>query len=581
MENRRFILIALLAVVGFFMYQAWQADYGNANGNGNGNGVAQNDTPPLPPASPDDVPVAQPADAGESTGDTPNDIDLPEAVPAAAPAQESAAEADPSARAVIETDLVRAEVALQGGQLRRLELKGYGESAEQPDVDLSLLDDRMGRLFVLQSGLVGTESALVTHLTEFRTEIPSVRLAEGEDAVELVLTATVDGAEVRKIYRFERDSYRAEIRHEVTNTGSAALALSPYARFQRTAFLTGGEPKFAMTFTGTAFYEQREDGDGYRFEKIKLDNIADDAFETQQTGGWIGFLQHYFVTAILNDEDAVATFAARPATDQGYFAQYVGASQSVAPGEQQVFVTPFFAGPKLQDRLPDVAPGMALTIDYGILTPISGPLFWVLNKFHSLTGNWGFAIILLTLLVKGAMYKLSEAQYRSMAKMKKFAPRIADIRERYSDNREALQKAMMDLYKKEGFNPLAGCWPLLLQFPVFIALYWVLLESVELRQAPFIFWIQDLALPDPWFVLPVLFGISMWAQQKLSGQQMMDPTQQKIMMVMPIMLAAFFTFFQSGLVLYWLTSNLIGITQQWFIVRKLEREDAAKAAIRR
>lgn len=165
--------------------------------------------------------------------------------------------------------------------------------------------------------------------------------------------------------------------------------------------------------------------------------------------------------------------------------------------------------------------------------------------------------------------------------MKKFAPRIADIRERYSDNREALQKAMMDLYKKEGFNPLAGCWPLLLQFPVFIALYWVLLESVELRQAPFIFWIQDLALPDPWFVLPVLFGISMWAQQKLSGQQMMDPTQQKIMMVMPIMLAAFFTFFQSGLVLYWLTSNLIGITQQWFIVRKLEREDAAKAAIRR
>ena len=253
--------------------------------------------------------------------------------------------------------------------------------------------------------------------------------------------------------------------------------------------------------------------------------------------------------------------------------------QSQDPKDRLKFIT--LVGPKLQDRLPDIAPGMQLTTDYGILTPISGPLFWVLSKFHALTGNWGFAIILLTLLVKGAMYKLSEAQYRSMAKMKKFAPRIADIRERYSENREALQKAMMDLYKKEGFNPLAGCWPLLLQFPVFIALYWVLLESVELRQAPFILWIDDLALPDPWFVLPVLFGISMWVQQKISGQQMMDPTQQKIMMVMPIMLAAFFTFFQSGLVLYWLTSNLIGIAQQWYITRKLEREDAAKAAARR
>lgn len=571
MENRRFILIALLAVVGFFLFQAWQQDYSD------GGRLAQSEqaAAPLPAADPDDIPAAVTVESGS----VPDNGDVPSTVPTVG--QVDAPPANQAARAVVETDRLRAEISLEGGQLRRLQLKGYGVSKEQPDEDLSLLDDRFGRLFILQSGVVGTEAALVTHRTQYSTESPAVSLANGQDAVELVLTATVDGAEVRKIYRFERDSYRVEIRHEVTNTGEATLNLSPYARFQRTAFKIGGEPKFAMTFTGTGFYEQRDSGDGYRFEKTALDKIADNAFETQQTGGWIGFLQHYFVTAILNDADAVATFSSRPASDQGYFAQYVGASTAVAPGAQQVFVTPFFAGPKLQDRLPDVAPGMALTIDYGILTPISGPLFWVLNKFHSLTGNWGVAIILLTLLVKGAMYKLSEAQYRSMAKMKKFAPRIADIRERYSDNREALQKAMMDLYKKEGFNPLAGCWPLLLQFPVFIALYWVLLESVELRQAPFIFWIQDLAQPDPWFVLPVLFGISMWAQQKLSGQQMMDPTQQKIMMVMPIMLAAFFTFFQSGLVLYWLTSNLIGISQQWYIVRKLEREELTKAAVRR
>jgi YidC/Oxa1 family membrane protein insertase len=576
MENRRFLLIALIAVAAFFIYSAWQEDYAN----------------PLPMTEVANESVATPAPTGvddlpaaPAVTDAPGELDLPAAadVPAAASAADVPDDtlAGEGARAVVETDVLRAEISLEGGQLRRLQLKGYSVSAEQPDEDLSLLDDRNGRLFILQSGVVGAEAPLVTHRTLYTTKTPEVRLAEGADAVELVLNATVDGAEVRKVYRFERDRYTVQIRHEVTNTGETPLDLSPYARFQRTAFKLGSEPRFAMTFTGTGFYEQRDGGDSYRFQKVALDDIADDAFEVTQTGGWIGFLQHYFVTAILNDPEAEATFGARPATDRGYFAQYVGSGVRVAPGQQHQFVTPFFAGPKLQDRLPEVAPGMALTIDYGILTPISGPLFWVLDWMHTISGNWGVAIILLTLLVKGAMYKLSEAQYRSMAKMKKFAPRITDIRERYSDDREKLQKAMMDLYKKEGFNPLAGCWPLLLQFPVFIALYWVLLESVELRQAPFIFWIQDLAQPDPWFVLPVLFGISMWAQQKLSGQQMMDPTQQKIMMVMPIMLAAFFTFFQSGLVLYWLTSNLIGISQQWYITRKLEKEEATKAAVRR
>ncbi|MBI3171225.1 MAG: membrane protein insertase YidC, partial [Hydrocarboniphaga effusa] len=367
---------------------------------------------------------------------------------------------------------------------------------------------------------------------------------------------------------------------ELANASATELVVSPYARLARTQFKVIGEPPFVKTFTGVGFYEQKEGGGSYRFKKTKLEKLGEDAYETQQTGGWIAMLQHYFVAAILPAQDQAATFTAKPATGQAYLAQYVGAPQTVAAGRSASFTTALYLGPKLQDRVADVAPGFDLTLDYGVLTPISEPLFWLLSSFHRFTGNWGVAIILLTLLVKAAMYKLSEAQYRSMAKMKKFGPKIQDIKERYGDERERMQKAMMELYKKEGFNPLAGCWPLLVQFPVFIALYWVLLESVELRQASFAFWLNDLTSPDPYYVLPVLFGASMFVQQKLSGQQAMDPTQQKVMQIMPIMLTAFFAFFQSGLVLYWFVSNLIGIAQQWFISRKLEREEVARAAKR-
>lgn len=556
MENRRFILIALLGVVLFFMYQAWQQDYARPA-----------DTPPaetLAPADDDAIPQAAPAD-----------------VPGAQVAAPGAAEpAAAGASVTVDTDVLRAEIALDGGELRRLLLKDYAVSKDQPDAPMALLDDRGTRLFIVQSGLAGADAPLVTHHTRFGAAQNSYRLAEGAQTLDVVLEyQDPAGYSARKIYRFERGRYRIELIHELINGSERELVASPYARLVRTPFKAGDEPPFVATFTGVGFYEQKEGG-GYRFQKTALDDLAEDAFETRQTGGWIAMLQHYFVVAILPPQDQLATYSAKPASGRGYMAQYVGASQRVAPGQSARFTTPLYAGPKLQDRVGDIAPGFNLTLDYGILSPISEPLFWLLSLFHKLTGNWGVAIILLTLLVKAAMYKLSEAQYRSMAKMKKFAPRIQDIRERYGDDRERMQKAMMDLYKKEGFNPLAGCWPLLVQFPVFIALYWVLLESVELRQAPFALWLQDLTSPDPYYVLPVMFGVSMFVQQKLSGQQVMDPMQQKIMNIMPIMLTAFFAFFQSGLVLYWFTSNLIGIAQQWYITRKLGREEAARAAKR-
>ncbi len=556
MENRRFILIALLGVVLFFMYQAWQKDYA-----------------PATIAAPQALPPA---------------IDVPRATAADVPALTPAAPEGTAAAAVIqggmirvETDVLRAQIALDGGDLRRLELKDYALSKDRPDTPLALLDDTGGRLFVLQSGLAGAQAGLVTHHTRYSAAQPEYRLADGDDHVDVVLEyRDAAGFTARKIYRFERARYRIELIHELDNHGAAELVASPYARLVRTPFKAGDEPPFVATFTGVGFYEQKEGGSSYRFKKTTLDDLAEDAYETRQTGGWIAMLQHYFVAAIVPPQDQSASYTAKPATGQGYMAQYVGASQTIAAGSSGRFSTELYLGPKLQDRVADIAPGFDLTLDYGILTPISEPLFWLLSMFHKLSGNWGVAIILLTLLVKAVMYKLSEAQYRSMAKMKKFAPKIQDIRERFGDDRERMQKAMMDLYKKEGFNPLAGCWPLLVQFPVFIALYWVLLESVELRQASFALWLTDLTSPDPYFVLPVLFGVSMFVQQRLSGQQAMDPMQQKIMNVMPIMLTAFFAFFQSGLVLYWFVSNLIGIAQQWYITRKLEHEETARAVKR-
>ncbi|NKF21146.1 membrane protein insertase YidC [Solimonas marina] len=546
MENRRFILIALTGVVLFFLYQAWQKDYGNR-------------PPETPVAETAQAPQGNAAAAAASVADTgkPNPAD------ASAPAATATAQT-----ITVDTDVYVAEISTQGGEIKRLELKHYPATKDKAE-PMSLLDDRNGRLFVLQSGLVDLQQPLTSDQTIYSAAQTSYQLAQGQDQLDVTLTYEgADGLQAQKVYHFHRDSYEIELSQTLKN-GDAERTVSPYVRLVRTDYKPDGEPRFSHTFTGVGFYQQSEPGsDSYKFKKTALDKLDKDAFETHQTGGWITILQHYFVAAIIPDQKEALTYSAKPREGGGYKAQMVGAGIKLAPGETHAFDTKLYIGPKLQDRIEDVAPRFDLTLDYGILTPIAKPLFIVLKFFHKLTGNWGFAIILLTISVKLALYKLSEAQYRSMAKMKVFGPKIQDLRERYADDRERLQKAMMDLYKKEGFNPLAGCWPMLVQFPIFISLYWVLLESVELRQAPFMLWLQDLSAPDPFYVLPVLYGATMWLQQKLSGNQTMDPTQQKMMQMMPIFLTAFFTFFQSGLVLYWVVNGMISIAQQWYITRK-------------
>lgn len=554
MENRRFILIALIGVVLFFIYQAWQKD----------NAPAPVETAVIAPTLPagfDDAPKPVAVTGME-----------------AATAQPQISKA--GARISVRTDVFNAEIALTGGELRRVELTEYPATKDRPDQKYAFLNDQGDHPFVLQSGLATPEQTLSGPQTIYTSAKTHYQLEPGAESLDVALQyVDASGYSVTKTYRFKRGSYDIELLQDVKNTGAAELSVSPYVRLWRTPPPVAGNSMMGVnTFSGVGFYEKKTDSENYRFRKINFEEISETPLQIQQVGGWMAMMQHYFIAAIIPPAGSNNTYSGKPSATKGYLAQVIGAASPVGVQGEHQFSTQIYVGPLLQKTIGEVAPGLELAVDYGILTPIAEPLFWLLDKFHKLTHNWGFAIILLTLVVKGVMYKLSEAQYRSMAKMKKFAPRIQELKERYSDDRERMSKAMMELYKKEGFNPLAGCWPLLVQFPVFIALYWVLLESVELRQAPFMLWVNDLSAADPYFVLPVLFGISMFVQQKLSGQQMPDPMQQKIMNIMPIIMTAFFAFFPSGLVLYWFVSNLVGIAQQWIITKRLDNEGPGKKA---
>jgi YidC/Oxa1 family membrane protein insertase len=573
MDNRRFILFCALAAILFLMYQAWQKDHAPKP-------PAYTETAPAPAAAPEaegELPAPGPAAAAPQASATP--VAEPGAEAPLAPGQVVRS----AGRVLVTTDVLRVEIDTYGGDLRRAELIGIPVSKARPEQNLNLLNDRLPNFFIVQSGLVDAAETAPSHRSLFKAAQAQYALAEGQDRLEVRLDwQDAQGRRVSKVYGFHRGDYQIDLRHEVSNAAAEAWTLSPYVQFWRTPHSESEDPPFIQTFHGVGYYEQKNGGGSYRFTKASFEDLEEEPVSLQQTGGWNAVMENYFIGAVIPPAQDTHRFYAKPrvipgAQQSAYVAGYVGPLQAVAPGAQAVFETRLFIGPKLQDRLADVAPGFELTVDYGLLTILSKPLFWLLEKLHRLVGNWGFAIVLLTLVIKLSFWKLSEAQYRAMARMKKFTPRIQQIKERYADDREGMQRAMMDLYKKEGFNPLAGCWPLLVQFPVFIALYWVLLQSVELRQAPFILWIQDMSSPDPYWVLPVLFGVSMWAQQKLSGTAVtMDEMQQKIMMAMPIMLTVFFGFFPAGLVLYWLVSNLIGIAQQWYITRKIEREETAK-----
>lgn len=561
MDNLRFPLFAAFLVTSFLLYQAWQQDYAPEPV------VASTDSL----ENSDNFPAFEP----EVPAQAESNPEVPAALAEEKPAAPAAKPADKSAVVRVETDLVIAEISAVGGTLQRMILKDYANDTTKPEGPrYQLLNNRLPYYFVAQTGLVSTTGNAPNHLQTFVPQQTNYRMASDQQSLEVTLTWQGEaGISVNRVWTFKSDSYEVLVRDEVVNAGTETWSGAHYAQLQRSAAAAGSDVPFVQTFNGAAIYEQEQDED-YKYRKYDFEDLTEQPIQKRFNGGWVAMVQHYFFGAALPGDDTSANrYYMKPANNGRYLAGFVGANHNVAPGETRTYEARFFLGPKLQNQLEAVAPGLTYTVDYGILTVLSAPLFWMMELMYSVVGNWGVVILLITLLIKLGFYKLSEAQYRSMAKMRRFAPRIKTLRERYADDRQKMNQAMMDLYKKEKFNPLGGCLPMLVQIPVFIALYWVLLESVELRGAPFMLWINDLTTQDPYYVLPILLGAAMFIQQKLSSQSMaMDPMQAKIMQLMPLMFCVFFAFFPAGLVLYWFVNTLLGMLQQLYITKKVDAE---------
>jgi YidC/Oxa1 family membrane protein insertase len=495
-----------------------------------------------------------------------DDIPAPPGVAPAVAAAETA-EAHPEERRVrISTDVLELEISLRGGDLVKALLPTYPVHKNQPDVPVQLLDPTRDGLFVFRSGLTSTAPETSTRPdTEFTAPAMEYRLEAGQEMIEVPLTARLEGGvTVTKTYRFTRGSYTVQLQQQVDNRGDLPWTGASYLQIRR----LHNPPNRSMMDVESYSFRGPVTFNGEKYEKLDVGDLAKARQEFTTEGGWIASIQHHFLAAAV--PAGRAQFSATANADGLYTLSAVGMPTEVEPGQASSFTDQLFVGPKLQDQLQATAPRLRLTVDYGWLTVISQPLFWVLSKIHGLVGNWGWAIILMTVLIKAVFYKLSETSGKSMAKMRKLQPRMKALQERYADDRQKLSQAMMELYKKEKVNPAAGCLPILVQMPVFLALYWVLLESVEMRQAPFMLWITDLSVRDPFFILPLLMGVTMFIQQKLNPAPP-DPVQAKIMQALPIVFTVFFAFFPAGLVLYWFVNNLLAITQQWHINKVVER----------
>jgi len=548
MENQRLMLFAALMFVVFLLWQNWLQFQAAKH-------------PPSPP--PVAMTTANPTQPSAIPGQ-----DLP-TVPSAAGALPTPQALSGGQRVRVITDLFEIEIDTVGGDLRQVGLRTYPDSVKQPDQPFLLLKDSGPELFIAQSGLLALhDGPAPTHYATFVTEQTEYRLADGQDTLEVPLRWTDPaGINVIKSYLFHRGSFLVEMKQQVENGSASEWQGSQYRQFQRTppkvasSFFGGG----VITYTGAVISTPEQ-----RYEKISFDHIAKQELNQPVKDGWVAMIQHYFLGAwIPNPGEAETFYTKKTEGVPRYIAGMRGAVQTVPPGATGEFHTRLYVGPKLPDVLEKIAPNLQLTVDYGMLTIIAVPLFWLLKAIHWIIGNWGWAIIFLTIFIKLAFYKLSETSYRSMANMRRLAPELSRLKEIYGDDKQKMNQVMMEMYKKEKVNPLGGCLPILVQIPVFIALYWVLVESVQLRQAPFMLWIKDMAIPDPYYVLPLIMGVTMFIQQKLSPAPP-DPVQAKVMMALPVVFTFMFLWFPAGLVLYWVVNNLLSIAQQWVITKRVE-----------
>ena len=556
MDSQRLILFFVFSFSVFLLLDAWQRDQ-------------------LPAAPATQLEKGEKGEKGEKAGSMGKGAAVP-STPTTGNKVEAAKAAVPKAATThargktirVETDLIIADLDTLGGGLQRLELKLHRDTLDKAKPFI-LFDASGEHAYAAQSGLTGGQ--LPNHHTLYESASDKLELADGADRLEVRLRApAADGVEVTKVYRFQRTSYLIDVSFEIANNGVVPLEPWAYFHLLRNAKPPAGDSAMLPTFTGFAVYTEKE-----KFQKITFEEVdkGKASYPKESKDGWIAVLQHYFLGAWLPKEGTQRTFYIERLNGDYRAGLKVPVGQ-VAPGATATVSVPFYAGPEEQDKLEKIAPGLELTIDYGWLTIIAVPLFWLLSWLNQWAGNWGIAIILLTVIIKLLFYPLSAASYRSMAKMRVLAPKLQKLKDQYGDDRQRMQQAMMELYKTEKINPLGGCMPIVVQIPVFIALYWVLLASVELRQAPFMLWIDDLAAPDPWFILPILMAVTMWIQTTLNPEPP-DPVQAKVMKIMPIVFSVFFFFFPAGLVLYWLVNNVLSIAQQWQITRVMEREGLA------
>ncbi len=485
---------------------------------------------------------------------------------------------DQGQRVKVTTDLFEADIDTTGGDLRRLILNKH-RAAHVSDGNYVLMDDaQKPMLYIAQTGLLG--DGLPNHKSQFTSTINQYTLADGANSQEVRLTWAGNGITVDKIYTFNRGSYVIEVAYQINNGSASAITPSAYYQIVHDSKSKQGSA-LMPTFTGGAYYTEAD-----KFKKINFADIENDELSVTTKDGWIGVIEHYFASAWIPQAGVQRELTTKKLAEDIVAVRAVMPAVNIAAGTSTEIQARLFAGPQTQADLMAAAPGLEYAVDYGWLTVVAKPLFWVLSTLYGLVNNWGVAIILLTVLIKAAFYPLSAASYKSMAQMRELAPRLQSMKEKFGDDKQKMQQAMMEMYRTEKINPMGGCLPILIQIPVFIALYWVLLGSVELRHAPFFGWIQDLSAPDtlfgtlPWInmpigLLPILMGATMIIQTHLNPAPT-DPIQAKVMKIMPVVFSIFFFFFPAGLVLYWLVNNILSIWQQWFVNKSIHAAAVAK-----
>jgi len=557
MDLQRSLLIGAIAVLSFMLLTKW-VDFKDARTSA----LTQENTRLTAPGKP--APDLPATDAVQAEEDLPS---MADSVPSVTPEEPAVSN---SGRIVqIHTDVLQLAVDLEGGDIIELTLPAYPAQIDAPDVPFVLLEQNPTRTYIAQSGLIGTNGIDRNGRPTYSTASPLYKMKEGQNELVVELQWRDEtGVEVTKRFTLRRGDYLIRVDFLVNNGSQNRWQANLFGQLKRDS-----SPAPSASSSGSmglnpflgAATTQPDD----HFTKFTFEDMAEDPFKATLPGGWIAMIQHYFLSAWIPDPAQNHNYSTRVTSGGFNIAGFTSPPLVLDPGQPGEVGADFYAGPKDQYRLKEISPYLDLSVDYGWLWWIAQPLFWLLTKIHALVGNWGVAIILLTVLIKAAFFKLSATSYKSMANMRRVQPKMQDIREQYADDKQKQSQAMMELYRKEKINPMGGCLPILVQMPVFIALYWTLMESVELRQAPFILWIKDLSVMDPYFVLPLLMGASMFCMQLLNPPPP-DPMQAKIMKWMPVVFTFFFLWFPAGLVLYWVVNNLLSMAQQYVITKQIE-----------